>query len=689
MTFKEMLKGNVILIVPAIFIVSLIITLNLFLQQNYQAEMAEQFNKQQLLLADTISKNMKGHIEHIEEETRAFAKFLGDKKLTSPGLEGIVEDVFAEAGGDHGINLAIFDGKNRLVYSTHPDAPDGEDLLLAEKSMTLRGGDVIYLDRTIESKTVKLATPVIGDSGWQGAVVLDIHLDFINKKFLAPIKSGQKGYAWMMNRDGTLLYHPTQPTMIGKNLNRADKSCFDCHRSFEVEKWILGSGEAGARSYISPFGEDKLIAFSKANIFDTQWIICVSIPYSEITASIRKSMRLHSALVLVIFGATVIGAFSIIVINRKRIKAEEKARHEEELQRYANELEKMVDERTRELSTEKEKLNTIVNAVGGGLILIDKKGKILWANQTIIEMAGRDVVGRYCEEICGDCSFEQPLAAEGFETSIVESLFEKKGSFFQVTTAPVKSNGEIIGYIRFIQDVTEMKRVEEQMSHSEKLASIGRLTAGIAHEIGNPLTSVFSFLQLLREKETEEFKKESLDTILFHITRIADIVRQLSGLSKLPPAELRKISVNDIIESSLGLLQYDKRARDISLGKELEKDLPAVVTDGNQLSQVFVNMILNAVDAMPEGGCLTIRSGLSNGYITVEFEDTGVGIPKENLTKVFDPFFTTKDKGTGLGLSVSYGIIKRLGGDITVSSEINKGTRFTVKIPVEEKTHEG
>jgi len=270
------------------------------------------------------------------------------------------------------------------------------------------------------------------------------------------------------------------------------------------------------------------------------------------------------------------------------------------------------------------------------------------------------------------------------QTEIVVNLFGRSDKYFQVTTVPIKGADEgVHGYIRLVQDITEMKRMEEQMMHSEKLASLGRLTAGIAHEIGNPLTSVFSFVQILKDMEQDGFKKESLETIYFHINRIAEILKQLSGFSKTPPVELKAWKVYSLIEASLSLIQYDKRARDVTIVRDLGPDIPEITTDGNQLSQVIVNLVLNAVDAMPQGGTLTIGSRVKNGNIVIDFADTGVGIPKENLGRIFDPFYTTKEKGTGLGLAVSYSIIKKLNGSLTVESELGKGSKFVITLPIE------
>lgn len=373
----------------------------------------------------------------------------------------------------------------------------------------------------------------------------------------------------------------------------------------------------------------------------------------------------------------------LIVSNKKRIKAEEVAKRKEELEKYAVELEKKVNARTTELVSEKEKLNSIVSAIGGGILLIDKQAKILWANQMIKDMLGMDVVGKYCEELWADCDISSSHVKNDIETVILSTFLGQKDKFFQITTAPVKGeNGEIHGYIRLIQDVTEMKKMEEQIVHSEKLASIGRLAAGIAHEIGNPLTSVFSFVQILREMEDEEFKKESLETIYFHINRISEILKQLSGFTKMPVEEQRQCNINEVIETSVNLIQYDKKAKNITITKELTPSLPDIAVNGNQLSQVFVNLTLNAIDAMPNGGTLTVRSFVKGDNIVIQFEDTGVGIPKEDITKIFDPFYTTKEKGTGLGLTVSYDIIKKMNGTLTVDSELGKGTTFTITIPI-------
>jgi signal transduction histidine kinase len=226
--------------------------------------------------------------------------------------------------------------------------------------------------------------------------------------------------------------------------------------------------------------------------------------------------------------------------------------------------------------------------------------------------------------------------------------------------------------------------------HSEKLAALGRLAAGVAHEIGNPLTSISTFAQLLREMATDEFAQSSLDIINTHIKRITEIVRQMSAFSRPAAANIALHQINDVLTASLDLMRLDKRMKStIAISVELDPALPKTMIDEGQIAQVFINIILNALDAMPEGGRLTVRSshGLNPDgldVISLSFADTGVGIPPTDLEKIFDPFYTTKEagKGTGLGLSISYNIVKRFKGDIKITSEPGKGTTFTIILPV-------
>jgi signal transduction histidine kinase len=233
----------------------------------------------------------------------------------------------------------------------------------------------------------------------------------------------------------------------------------------------------------------------------------------------------------------------------------------------------------------------------------------------------------------------------------------------------------------------EIKRLNRQhLMRSEKLASIGRLAAGIAHEINNPLTSVLTFSSLLLRK-AEDGQKEKLEIVVKETTRCREIVRRLLNFSRQTEPRKENCDINLVIGSALSLTKNQLNAREHHISvKENLGELPSLQIDPNQMLEVFINMIINAVDAMAQGGELTITTGLTADARTVEIKisDTGYGIAKENLEKVFDPFFTTKEvgKGTGLGLAVTYGIIDGHNGSIDVESEVGKGTMFVIRLPL-------
>jgi signal transduction histidine kinase len=239
---------------------------------------------------------------------------------------------------------------------------------------------------------------------------------------------------------------------------------------------------------------------------------------------------------------------------------------------------------------------------------------------------------------------------------------------------------------------TAMK-LEQQIMHAEKLAALGRLAAGVAHEIGNPLTSISTFAQLLREMATDEFSQHTLDIINNHIQRISDIVRRMSTFARADSVKVKSVQLNEVLQSTLDLMRLDKRMKNtIEFVSSFDPSLPQTMIDEGQVSQVFINIILNALDAMPDGGKLTVttrqeRNDSGKDSIVVEVADTGIGIPAEDLAKIFDPFYTTKEvgSGTGLGLSLSYNIVKRFKGDIRVESEVGRGTIFTIIFPVEQE----
>jgi len=238
------------------------------------------------------------------------------------------------------------------------------------------------------------------------------------------------------------------------------------------------------------------------------------------------------------------------------------------------------------------------------------------------------------------------------------------------------------GYVLVFEDITEKKKIEEELFRATKHAGIGRLAAGVSHEIGNPLASISSLVQELITEDNAPFVKSSLVTINQHVERIARIVRSLGDFARLYPRQRVPTSLHGILDNTLDLVRYDRNFKKIKIQTAVE-DVPPLTIDPDQIQQVFLNLILNARDAMPSGGWLTLRTHADDETVVVEVSDTGHGIRREHIRRIYDPFFTTKGigKGTGLGLSVSYGIVQEHGGAIFVESDPGHGTTFQVALP--------
>jgi len=265
-------------------------------------------------------------------------------------------------------------------------------------------------------------------------------------------------------------------------------------------------------------------------------------------------------------------------------------------------------------------------------------------------------------------------------------------SFNQMTANLETANEKLIEWGKTLEKKVEerTKELREMQAHliqSEKLASLGKLAAGIAHEINNPLGGILIYSNLLLEDTDKNSPyHENLKKIVNETSRCKDIVKGLLEFARPKEPETALININEILESSLAIVEGQALFQNLKIKKSYAKDLPKIIADSAQLQQVFMNIILNATEAMDGNGVLTLTTSLDGDkkYIVVEFSDTGHGIKEEDMKRLFEPFFSTKEvgKGTGLGLAISYRIIQKHQGTIEVQSRVGKGSSFTVKLPV-------
>jgi two-component system NtrC family sensor kinase len=361
----------------------------------------------------------------------------------------------------------------------------------------------------------------------------------------------------------------------------------------------------------------------------------------------------------------------------------------------------------RKLREAKDFMDKIIQSTPNSIMAADLKGNIIIWNR-----AAEETLGYPADAVIGKMNITK-IYPENVAYEIMKMIrspeYGGMGMFRSQPTVYVRRDGRTIegnlsasmifdddgnevATVGSFVDLTEriemeraLRKAQEQLLNSEKLAAMGRLTSQIAHELNNPLYGIMNTLELLKsEVKPDNKRRKLLDMSLSEIVRLAEMLRKMLSFSK-PEQEIKKpVDLNIIIDEILLLHEKQLQEFSIKIKTEFYKDLLQVHASTNQLRQVFLNMITNGRDAMPDGGTLTVKTFIENESAKIQFIDTGVGIREENIDKIFDSFFTTKSsvKGVGLGLSVCYGFVKDHGGDIHVQSVLGQGTTFTISLPL-------
>ncbi|SPE29449.1 Multi-sensor signal transduction histidine kinase [Acidobacteriia bacterium SbA2] len=339
----------------------------------------------------------------------------------------------------------------------------------------------------------------------------------------------------------------------------------------------------------------------------------------------------------------------------------------------------------------------IIESINAGVLACDLEGTVGSCNSAMEKLYGlarNDVVGKSLEAI-----FPTELLAELPQASDAQSVLSLykfrlntpggQTLIVNLSAVPlVGKDGHVLGRLLIFNDLTERVNLEDQLVQAEKLSSIGLLAAGVAHEVNTPLAVITSQAQLaMRQMPPEDSLSRTLDKIVKQAFRASEIVNNLLKFSRVSGSEYSELDLNKLVRETLSLVEPMLRASKITVNAQLCPTLPMVYANPGKLQQVFMNLIINAKDAMPHGGELTIATDCEDSLVRAEVSDNGVGISPEHLSKIFDPFFTTKStsRGTGLGLAVTYGIIRELMGKIEVQSALGRGTLFRVELPVARK----
>jgi len=342
---------------------------------------------------------------------------------------------------------------------------------------------------------------------------------------------------------------------------------------------------------------------------------------------------------------------------------------------------------------------SVFENIGSALIVVDATGKVTKVNhkaEDILEVKNRDLVGKDCRYMSNNQELANLLLQtlrSAHSLASHEIVLESSNGHrysLQVTTSLLKNKrGHTIGAVEVLNDVTEIRELQEKLKLNEHLASIGELSAKLGHEIGNSLGGIKLFTDnLLEELPLEDHRREYGEEILSEVDRLKASVNELKNYSRPVSLDLRKTNVNSVMDDALSFARDKIQENGIFIKKHLNQNLPDIMIDADQVRGALLNIIINAIQAMPQdSGELTLSTQRRDGILELSVSDTGAGVPEEIRSKIFNPFFTTKKAlGTGLGLSIAYKAIKSHGGTIKCDSEVGRGTTFTIQLPVDHKS---
>jgi PAS domain S-box-containing protein len=424
----------------------------------------------------------------------------------------------------------------------------------------------------------------------------------------------------------------------------------------------------------------------------------ISLPMAPFIKRAQEQILVHTIAIVILWVLGCIG----LLLGSERLR-----RNTNKLATSNIGMQREIEERKRvEVALHKESTFTsaVLDTAGALIMVLNVRGEIIRFNQTCEVLSGynfNEVAGRvFWDVLLPKNEHEQLIQCfaaieRGPFPPKLEKTLITRGQARRIidwSNTTFRADDGSIEYIISIGiDITEEKQLQSQLLHSEKLSAIGKLSASIAHEINNPLFGIRNVLERLREKGSLSADNlEFADMAVQECDRIRDLIKDLQNFNRPTSGIMTKVNLHQAIDHILLLSKKEMETKHITVTKQYTAEIDKVVAIADQIKQVLLNLINNAIEAMPKGGPITITTKKSNNLARISITDSGAGIAPTDLSHIFEPFFTTKSavKGTGLGLSVSYGIIKRHGGDIQVQSETGNGTTFTITLPIEEKNHE-
>ena len=617
-------------------------------------------------------------------------------------------------------DVAVFDAKGILRYSATDSEVEGLDFSFRpcfSQAAAARSSDVAVVEfvaletRREGARGLLLGVPMFIGPGaaeaaetparFGGMVGCVVDLGYLGREFLETAHSSDGGYAFLIDETGTVLWC-VDPRSAGKSLLEESREFPSLHAlAQEMLAGRKGAAEftyhrldSTTRRYVMGQPQEKVAGYAPVSVGSVLWSVAVWAPRADVLRLLLSARRAHWAhlatITLVVLAASGLAIVLLSRLNRTLgRKVHEKTRELEETNVQLSRLVAQIESSRKELDAAVNQASRLIDTAAR-----DQSMTLNYENPSVATCwRVRSCPNTRCpvhgKERVRCWQEEGTLCDEGRKTTFADKVIQcRECKVFQKSCPDLLTElSEGFNNMMFLlrRKAQELSQMRYHAIQRERMATIGQMAAGIAHEIDNPMASLFSLVQVLRASAHDEETKAQLSMMQQCIDRISKTVREIVDFGRPVRDEDWKYGdVGRIVEDTVRLLRYDRRARGVQVSAELDPGLPKTMLIEHQLQQVFVNVMINALDAMGGRGTLTVRGWRADGMIEVAITDTGVGMRPEQIQHVFEPFYTTKAgrKGTGLGLAVSYNIIQRHGGAIRVQSEAGKGATFVVSLPI-------
>jgi two-component system, NtrC family, sensor kinase len=662
------------------------------------------FNQQQIILARHASSQISSYLDNLEIQFQSLERFCS---TGNPEVRKLaIRNLFDQNKGIGLMDVGYIDESGNITdyFSGNeiprPDSNIVNQLVLnvsGDKKLRLGSMDVVRKEKDDIYISSNISIKVYNERLKPGVIFCRLDVLRFLKKITGNIRSGRTGYTWVIDDTGLALYHP-EKEFVGRNIFEARqerKPYVNFTQINQIMKERMMKGEEGMSSYESWWHRDlkgkvtKLIAFTPIKHHSLpmgkMWSIAVVAPTSEVAEAVDDAYFRH-------FGAEaflILGMFLfaiMMMIYQRKVSASLKERVTEQEEYISSILENSID--------------AIVFTDKENLVQVWNKGAEKMFGYTANEMKGKGFELLIPPEMDHDQELKhihEIVMRQGYISNYIAPRITKSGRRITVNisrTLITSSKGENIGSSIVVRDETEKMELEQRIYNTEKLASIGTLAAGIAHEINNPLTVMLGYTDLLLENfEKGSPEYNDLKVIESNGYNAKRIIENLLSFARITEGLRDDIDVKQSVETIAAIIRNTLLTKKINLEIDVPGGLPHVQGDVREFEQVLFNLINNSVYALKKSvdGKVVIKAYLANDMVSVDIIDNGEGISNKNKPRLFDPFFTTKEagEGTGLGLSLCYGIINKFGGKINFVSKAiedfpneDTGTSFTVSLPV-------